>query len=155
MDEQTTVRARIRAAWIDLLRRNRGAEGDPEHYYALNIEHIRGKGEEFELHITFRACRTYCCCEALCHTGVFTERRWRKLRLALAAHGFEPLEPLVVRICTRLEAGARLHYGKGDEPKPEASDRGPWTLTVREQSSVIPPQGQRQSGHSGLPLSRE
>jgi hypothetical protein len=41
--------------------------------------------------------------EALCHTGVFAEQRWRKLRLALAAHGVEPQEPLVVRICTRLE----------------------------------------------------
>jgi hypothetical protein len=43
----------------------------------------------------------------------------------------------VVRICTRLEAGARLHYGKSDEPEPEVSDRGPWTLTVCEQSSVV------------------
>ena len=137
MDEQTTVQARICAAWIDLLRRNRGAEWNPEQYYALNVENIRGQGEEFELHVTFRAGRTYCCCEALCHTGVFTKQRWRKLRLALAAHGVEPQEPLVVRICTRLEAGARLHYGKSDEPKPEVSDRGPWTLTVCEQSSVI------------------
>ena len=133
MDEQTTVQARVCAAWIDLLRRNRGAEGNPEQYYALNVENIRGQGEEFELHVTFRAGRTYCCCEALCHTGVFTEQRWRKLRLALAAHGVEPQEPLVVRICTRLEAGARLHYRKSDEPEPEVSDRGPWTLTVCEQ----------------------
>ena len=138
MDEQTTVQARICAAWIDLLRRNRGAEGHPKRYYALNVENIRGQGEEFELHLTFRAGRTYCCCEDLCHTGVFTEQRWRELRLALAAHGVEPQEPLVVRICTRLEAGARLHYGKSDEPEPEVSDQGPWTLTVREQSPVIP-----------------
>jgi hypothetical protein len=44
----------------------------------------------------------------------------------------------VVRICTRLEAGARLQYGKSDEREPEVSDQGPWTLTVREQSPVIP-----------------
>lgn len=138
MDAQTTVQARICAAWIDLLRRNRGAEGHPERYYALNVKNIRGQGEEFELHVTFRAGRTYCCCEPLCHMGVFTEQRWRKLRFALAAHGVEPQEPLVVRICTRLEAGARLHDGKSDEPDPEVSDRGPWTLTVREPSSVIP-----------------
>jgi hypothetical protein len=137
MDEQTTVQARICAAWIDLLRWNRGAEGRPEQYYALNVENIRGHGEEFELHVTFRAGRTYCCCEALCHTGVFTEQRWRELRLALAAHGVEPQEPLVVRICTRLEAGTRLHYRQSDEPEPEPSDQGPWTLTVREQSPAI------------------
>lgn len=138
MDEQTTFQARIRAAWIDLLRLNRGAEGRPEQYYALDVENIRGRGEEFELRVTFQAGRTYCCCEALCHTGVFTERRWRELRLALAAHGVEPQGPLVVRVCTRLEAGARLQFGKNDEPEPEVSDQGPWTLTVREQSPVIP-----------------
>jgi hypothetical protein len=134
MDEQTTIQACIRAAWIDFFRQNRGAQGSPEQHYALHVENIRGQGEEFDLHLTFRAGRTYCCCEELCHTGVFTEQRWRKLRLALAAHDVEPQEPLVVRICTRLEAGARLHYGRSDEPKPEASDQGPWTLTVREQS---------------------
>jgi hypothetical protein len=137
MDEQKTVQARIGAAWVDLLRRNRGAQGHPEQYYALNIENIRGEGEEFELHITFRAGQTYCCCEDLCQTGVFTEKRWRQLRAALAAHGVEPQEPLVVRICTRLEAGARLHYGKNDEPELGMYDQGPWTLTVREQSPAV------------------
>lgn len=134
MDEQTTIQARIRAAWIDLLRRNRGADGYPEQYYALNIQNVQGQGEEFELHLTFRAGRTYCCCEDLCHIGVLRGQRWRELRLALAAHGIEPREPLVVRICTRLEAGARLHYGRSGEPKPEESDQGPWTSTMREQS---------------------
>ncbi|MBR0875053.1 hypothetical protein JQ633_32170 [Bradyrhizobium tropiciagri] len=133
MDTQTAIQARIRAAWIDLLRRNKGAEGHPDQYYALNIENVRGHGEEFELHLTFRAGRVYCCCEEFCHTGVFTEQRWRLLRSALAAHGVEPQEPLVVRICTRLEAGARLQYGTGDELKPELSDKSPWTSTVREQ----------------------
>ena len=137
MDEQT-VQARICAAWIDLFRRNRGAEGHPDQYYALSVENVRGHGEEFELHLTFRAGRTYCCCEDKCHTGVFTEKRWRELRLALAAHGVEPQEPLVVRICTRLEAGARLHYGKSDKPEPEAYDQGPWMSTVREQFPVAP-----------------
>jgi hypothetical protein len=132
LNEQTTVQARIRASWIDLLRRNRGAEGKPETYYALNVENIRGRGEEFELNLTFRAGQTYCCCEDLCHTGVFTEQRWRELRVALAIHGVEPKEPLVVRICTRLEAGARLHYGRSSEPEAEVSPQGPWTLTVRE-----------------------
>ena len=138
MDEHATLQARIRAAWIDLLRRNRGAEGRPDQYYALRAENIQGQGEEFELHLTFRSGRTYCCCEDLCHTGVFTEQRWRELRLALAAHGVEPQAPLVVRICTRLEAGARVHYGKNGEPEPEMYNQGPWTLTVREQSPVSP-----------------
>jgi hypothetical protein len=71
-------------------------------------------------------------------TGVFTEKRWRQLRAALAVHGVVPQEPLMVRICTRLEAGARLHDGKSDEPDPEMYDQGPWTLTVREQSPVVP-----------------
>jgi hypothetical protein len=44
----------------------------------------------------------------------------------------------VVHICTRLEAGARLDYGSSYEPEPEVSDQGPWTLTEREQSPVIP-----------------
>jgi hypothetical protein len=74
----------------------------------------------------------------LCHTGVFTERRWRQLRSALAVHGVEPHKSLVVRICTRLEAGGRLHYDKSDEPEPEVYDQGPWTLTVQEQSPVVP-----------------
>ena len=137
MNEHETLRAlqaSICAAWIDLLRGNRGAEGDPDQYYALRVENIRGQGEEFELHLTFRAGRAYCCCEGLCHTGVFTKQRWRKVRSALAAYGVEPQEPLVVRICTQLEAGARLRYGKGGEPEPEMYDQGPWTLTVREQS---------------------
>ena len=69
----------------------------------------------------------------MCHTGVSTEKRWRQLRAALAVHGVEPQEPLVVRIRTRLEAGARLHYGKSDEPEPEMYDQGPWTLTIQEQ----------------------
>jgi hypothetical protein len=134
MDEHAARQARICAAWTDLLRRNRGAGGRPDQYYALSVENIRGQGEEFELHVTFRAGRTYCCCEALCHTGVFTEKRWRQLRAALAVHGAEPEKPLVVRICTRLEAGARLHYGKSGEPEPEMYDQGPWALTAREQS---------------------
>ena len=138
MNVQSTSRSRIRAAWIDLLRRNQGAEGHPDQYYALNIENVRGHGGEFELHLTFLAGRAYCCCEEFCHTGVFTDRRWRELRSALAAHGAEPREPLVVRICTRLEAGALLHHGKSGEPKPEVFDKGPWTSTVREQSPVIP-----------------
>lgn len=135
MDEHTSLQARICAAWIDLLRQNRGAEGRPDQYYSLSIENIRGHGEEFELYITFRAGRTYCCCEGMCHTGAFTEKRWRQLRAALAVRGVEPQEPLVVRSCTRLEAGARLRYGKSDEP--EMYDQGPWTLTVREQSPVV------------------
>jgi hypothetical protein len=138
MDEHTTLQARIYAAWIDLLRRNRGAEGRPDQYYALSVEDVRGHGEAFELCLTFRAGRTYCCCEDMCHTGAFTEKRWRQLRTALAVHGVEPQEPIVVRIRTRLEAGARLHYGKSDEPEPEMYDQGPWTLTVREQSPVAP-----------------
>jgi len=138
MDEHATLQARIRAAWIDLLRRNRGAEGRPDQYYALSVGNIRGHGEAFELCVTFRAGRTYCCCEGMCHTGAFTEKRWRQLRAALAVHGVEPQEPLVVRICTRLEAGARLHYGKSYEPEPEMYDQGPWTFTVREQSPVVP-----------------
>jgi hypothetical protein len=105
---------------------------------ALSVENIRGHGEEFELCLTFRAGRTYCCCEDMCHTGVFTEKRWRQLRAALAVHGVEPHKPLVVRICTRLEAGARLHYGKSDEPEPEVYDQGPWTLTVHGQSPPVP-----------------
>jgi hypothetical protein len=138
MNKPTSIQARIRAAWIELLRKNRACEGRPDEYYALNSENIRGQGEEFELHLTFRAGRTYCCCEELCHTGVFTEQRWRKLRLALVTHGVEPQEPLVVRICTRLVAGARLRYGMRDEPEPKSSDQGPWTLTVRERSPAIP-----------------
>jgi hypothetical protein len=74
----------------------------------------------------------------MCHTGVSTEKRWRQLRAALAVQGVEPHKPLVVRICTRLEAGARLHYGKSDEPEPEVHDQGPWTLTVHEQSPAVP-----------------
>jgi hypothetical protein len=140
MVEHTTLQARISAAWIDLLRQNRGAEGRPDLYYALSVENVRGGGEEFELSLTFRAGRTYCCCEDMCHTGVFTEKRWRQLRAALAVHGVEPCKPLLVRICTRLEAGARLRYGKSDDPEPEMYDQGPWTLTIYEQSPVVPVQ---------------
>ena len=132
MHENTTLQARICAAWIDLLGRNRGAEGRPYQYYALSVENVRGAGEEFDLCITFRAGRTYCCCEDMCHTGVFTEKRWRQLRAALAVQGVEPCKPFVVRICARLAAGARLHHGRSDEPKPEPNDLGPWTRTVRE-----------------------
>jgi hypothetical protein len=138
MDEHATLQARIRAAWIDLLLRNRGAEGHPDQYYPLRVENIQGHGATFELCLTFRAGRIYCCCEDMCHTGVFTEKRWRQLRAALAVHGVEPQKPLVLRIYTRLEAGARLHYGKSDEPEPEMCDQGPWTVTVREQSPVAP-----------------
>jgi hypothetical protein len=138
MHEHATLQARICAAWIDLLRQNRGAEGLPGEYYALSVENVRGQGEEFELCLTFRADRTYCCTQEMCHTGVFNEKRWRQLRAALAVHGVEPHKPLVVRICTRLEAGARLHYGESDEPKPAMSNQGPWTLTVHEQSPVVP-----------------
>lgn len=108
------------------------------HVWGAECGYARNLRKEFELHVTFRAGRTYCCCEALCHTGVFTEQRWRELRLALADHAVEPQEPLVVRICTRLEAGARLHYAKSDEPEPEVSDQGLWTLTVSEQSPRDP-----------------
>jgi hypothetical protein len=75
MDEHATPQARIRAAWIDLLLRNRGAEGHPDQYYALRVENIQGHGAAFELCLTFRAGRIYCCCEDMCHTGVFTEKR--------------------------------------------------------------------------------
>jgi hypothetical protein len=110
----------------------------PDQYYALSVENIQGHGEAFELCLTFRAGRTYCCCEDMCNTVVVTEKRWRQVRTALAVHGVEPQEPLVVRIRTRLEAGARLHYGKRDVPVLEMHDKGPWTLTVREQSPVAP-----------------
>jgi len=143
MDEHLSLQARIYAAWIDLLRQNRGAEGRPDQYYGLSVENVQGYGEEFELRVTFRAGRTYCCCEDICHTGVFTEERWRQLRSALAVHGVELHKPLVVRIFTRLEAGARLHYGKSDEPEPEVYDQGPWTLTIHEQSPVIPARDER------------
>ena len=137
MHENTPLQARICAAWIDLLRRNRGAEERPDQYYALSVENVRRGGEEFDLCMTFRAGRTYCCCEDMCHTGVFTEKRWRQLRAALAVQGVEPCKPLVVRICTRLQAGARLHYGRSDEPKAKPYDQGPWTQTIREQSPVV------------------
>ena len=48
--------------------------------YGLSVENVRGHGEAFELRLSFRAGRTYCCCEAICHTGVFTEKRWRQVR---------------------------------------------------------------------------
>jgi hypothetical protein len=137
MNEQKTLRALqdgICAAWIDLLRQNRGAEGRPDDYYALTVENVRGHGEQFDLCLTFRAGRMYCCCEGMCHTGLFTERRWQQLRASLAAHGVQPKKPLVVRIHTWLEAGARLRYGRTDQPEPEMYDQGPWTWAVREQS---------------------
>jgi hypothetical protein len=65
-------------------------------------------------------------------------KRWQQLRTALAVHGVEPREPLVVHIRTWLEAGARLHHDQRGEPKPEVHDRGPWTLTVHERSPVVP-----------------
>ncbi|MGJ4952762.1 hypothetical protein [Bradyrhizobium sp. HKCCYLS20291] len=141
MNERETLRELhdgIRAAWIDLLRQNRGAEGRPDDYYALTIENVRGHGEQFDLCLTFRAGRVYCCCEDMCHTSLFTERRWQQLRAALAAHGVKSRKPLVVRIHTRLEAGARLRYGRTDDPEPEMHDQGPWTLTVREPLRVAP-----------------
>jgi hypothetical protein len=98
MDEHATLPARIRAAWIDLLRRNKGAEGRPDQYYALSVENIQGDGATFELCLTFRAGRAYCCCEDMCHTGAFTDERGRQVRAALAVPGVEPREPLVVRI---------------------------------------------------------
>jgi hypothetical protein len=137
MNEHETLRALqdgICAAWIDLLRQNQGAEGRPDDYYALTVENVRGHGEQFDLFLTFRAGRMYCCCEDMCHTGLFTERRWQQLRAALAAHGVQPQKPLVVRIHTRLEAGARLRCRKTDQPEPEMCDQGPWTWAVREQS---------------------
>src|SRR5262245_16838540 len=138
MDEHATLQARICAAWIDLLRQNRGAEGPPDQYYALSVENVRGCGEAFDLCITFRAGRTYCCGEGMCQTGAFTEKRWRQLRAALAVHGVQPQEPRVVRLCTRVEAGARLLYGKSEaEAEPEMYDQGPWTSTVREPSPVV------------------
>jgi hypothetical protein len=100
-------------------------EGRPDQYYALSVENVRGHGEEFELCLAFRAGRTYCCCEDMCHTGVFTEKRWRQVRAVLAVHGVEPHEPLVVRICTQLEAGERLHYGTSDEPEPRCTIKAP------------------------------
>jgi hypothetical protein len=138
MHEHMTLQARIRAAWIDLLQRNLGAEGLPGEYYTLSVQDVSGHGEEFELCITFRAGRTYCCSETMCHTGVFYEERWRRLRAALAAHGVEPAKPLVVRICSRIEVGARFHYGKPDAPMIAECDQGPWTLTVHEQSPMVP-----------------
>jgi hypothetical protein len=134
MEEPTPLQVRICAAWTDLLRWNRGAEGHPDQYYALRVENVRGRGEAFELHLTFGSGRTYCCCEAMCHTGVFIEKRWQQLRAALAVHGVEPREPIVVRICTQLKAGARLHHGKQREPEPELRDQGPWILTIHEQA---------------------
>ncbi|NPU14121.1 hypothetical protein HL666_25465 [Bradyrhizobium sp. 83002] len=141
MNERETLRALqdgICAAWIDLLRQNRGAEGHPDDYYALTVENVRGHGEQFDLCLTFRTGRIYCCCEDMCHTGLLTKRRWQQLRAALAAHGVKSEKPLIVRIRTRLEAGARLRYGWTDDPEPEMHDQGPWTLTVREPPRVAP-----------------
>jgi hypothetical protein len=139
MDQYATrsLRDRIFAAWNDQLRGNRGADGRPDEHYALTIENVRGDGERFDLCLTFRAGRTYCCCENLCHTGVFTEKRWRQLRTALATHGVEPKRPIVMRIRTRLEAGARLHLGKPDQPWLEMHEAGPWTHVVRERFPTV------------------
>src|SRR5262245_26836147 len=137
MNEDTTLQARIRAAWIDLLRNNRGAEEHPDEYYALSVKNVRERGAEFDLSISFRAGRSYCCCEALCHVGVFRAERWRQVRAALAVHGVEPVKPLVVRICLRLEAGARLNHGKRQLPEVEPRNQGPWTSTVREHFSAV------------------
>lgn len=138
MNEDTTLQARIRAAWIDLLQKNRGADERPDEYYALSVENVRERGAEFDLCISFRAGRSYCCCEDLCHVGVFRAERWRQVRAALAVHGVEPVKPLVVHICSRLEAGARLHYGNRHLPEIETRDQGPWTSTVREDFPSVP-----------------
>jgi hypothetical protein len=34
---------------------------------ARSVENVRGHGEAFELRLSFRAGRRYCCCEAMCH----------------------------------------------------------------------------------------
>lgn len=142
MNEETTLQDRILAAWINLLARNRGADERPQEYYSLSVGGVRERGAEFDLCITFRASRNYCCCEPLCHVGVFREERWRQLRAALAVYGVEPVKPMIVRICAQLEAGARLHYGSSRLPEPEPCGQGPWTLTVWEEfpSVAIPPE---------------
>jgi hypothetical protein len=84
---------------------------------------------EVAIELTFLAGEKYCCAEPGCHTGLYADPPWQRLRAALRAEGVEPLgAPLSVRIRAVTQPGARFSE-TGDVP---AAERFEYTWMLAE-----------------------
>ena len=112
MDDPVHTKARdehsiaIRDAVIDLLAANGCAGGDGCHY-GLDVINLSANAARFDLVLTFRAGRRYCCPEPGCHLGPFYRPFWEAIRERIEDRGLRQPRPMrLVHIHTMIEPGA-------------------------------------------------
>ena len=114
----------IRDVVIDLLAANHCAKDDGSHY-GLDVINLSANRARFDLVLTFKAGRAYCCQEAGCHLGPFYRGFWAAIRETTEDRGLRQPPPMrLVRIHTVVEPGAifRTHAELGLPPETRTFD---------------------------------
>jgi hypothetical protein len=121
------------AALIELLSGNLRAGGERD-YYGVRVDEITPDGSEFDLTLTFKAGKRYCCPELGCHIGYSEVDWWRRLREVMRGLGLARTPPMTIRtLRVVVESGARLEcltdFGRGklrsDESEGFTYEAGP------------------------------
>ena len=105
------------AAFIELFSGNLGAGGDRD-YYGVLLDGMTPDGSDFNLTLTFKAGRRYCCAEIGCHLAYSDVHWWRELRELMRKVGLAQTPPMTIRrLRVVVESGARLacrtDFGRG------------------------------------------
>lgn len=99
----------IRDAVNGLLAANGCAGGDPAHY-GLDVINFSSNGARFDLVLTLRSGRAYCCQEPGCHLAPFSRTFWEAIRETIEDRGLRQPPPMrLVHIHTAVEPGAVFH----------------------------------------------
>jgi hypothetical protein len=120
------LREILQSAFAAFFARNTAARGSRS-YYGVAVSNVRKTrtGITFDLRLTFKQGKRYCCFEDGCHHGLFSKDSWGRVRLLLRKKGWTDPPPLKIAILRKkVEKGACADYGGLLDPSQEVVRKG-------------------------------
>ena len=107
------LREILLSAFQEFFAGNTAAKGSRT-YYGVAVSNVRKSGTRvaFDLTLTFKKGKRYCCFEDGCHHWLFSKDGWQRVRALMRENG--GVQPGPLRMATlfgRVEKGARANYG--------------------------------------------
>ncbi|MBI5865568.1 MAG: hypothetical protein HZB38_13880 [Planctomycetes bacterium] len=96
MLDKATVAAQLSDIFTDRHARNLTANGDRTHY-GFKVANVSDDLSTFDLVLTFKSGRRYCCLEWGCHVRIFEGEYWAAIRTELARRGLGANPKLTLR----------------------------------------------------------
>jgi hypothetical protein len=120
------LREVLQSAFVGFFARNPAAEGSRS-YYGVAVSHVRKtrSGITFDLELTFKKGKRYCCFEDGCHHWLFSKDGWARVRRLLRTSGWTDPPPLRIAILRgKVVKGARASYGGLQDRSQEVERKG-------------------------------